>query len=506
MDSKLPDRARRVDEANLALFVGKRANVYSNKWKSTLSWNWSAFLTGPYWMLYRKMYLNTLFSVIAAAILGFVLQLLIGPFLSSLKTVVSVGIPFAIAFAFVVMVVFGLLGNLLYRHHAISKIGSAKRMYPDANIQANKIKSSGGTNLALPLTLFLVPAILAAGVFIWYSVSVYNKIDGLQKTKDESLFKKFEPVKEQEPPKWEGTDRVNILLLGGDSRGQSKNEPPRSDSLLLASFDPVTKKASLFSILRDTYVKIPEHGSDRINSALALGGPNLSMKTVGDLLGIPVQYYVYVDFEGFIALIDKVGGIDFEVEKNMKYKDSADGHQYDIDLKKGMQHLDGKTALQYVRFRHDAMSDFSRTERQRNFLKAIATKLQTTTSLIKLPEIIESISPYIETNLSANDILKLASLGYDTTVTGSEQLPPMELVEDRKVHGASVLAVSDEDKLKQFVQDTFNKTDASPTTTAPASGDVDGSGSGNDKGAGSSVEGNGQEANDNGDNANKDTE
>jgi len=491
MDSKLPDRARRVDEADLALFVGKRANVYSNKWKSTVSWNWSAFLTGPYWMLYRKMYLNTLYSVIAAAILGFLLQLLISPYLSTLKTVVSVGVPVALAIALVVMVVFGLIGNTLYRHHAISKIGRAKQLYPDANIQASKIKAAGGTNLALSLTLFLVPAILAAGVFIWYSVSVYNKIDGLKKAEGESLFQKFEPVKEQEPPKWEGTDRVNILLLGGDSRGQSKNEPPRSDSLMLASFDPVTKKASLFSILRDTYVKIPEHGSDRINSALALGGPNLSMKTVSDLLGIPVQYYVYVDFEGFIALIDKVGGIDFEVEKNMKYSDSADDHVYDIDLKKGEQHLDGKTALQYVRFRHDAMSDFSRTERQRNFLKAVATKLQTTTSLIKLPDIIESISPYIETNLSANDILKLASLGYNTTVTGSEQLPPMELVEERKVRGASVLAVRDEDELKQFVQDTFNKTDASPAATAP-SGDAEGSGAKD-----GTVEGNGQQANDN---------
>ncbi|MBJ8193171.1 LCP family protein, partial [Bacillus cereus] len=90
------------------------------------------------------------------------------------------------------------------------------------------------------------------------------------------------------------------------------------------------------------------------------------------------------------------------------YTSKADKHQFDIDLKKGMQHMDGKTALQYVRFRHDATSDFTRTERQRKFITELGGKIQSTSSLIKLPSILNSISPYIETNLSTTEMLQLA--------------------------------------------------------------------------------------------------
>lgn len=103
--------------------------------------------------------------------------------------------------------------------------------------------------------------------------------------------------------------------------------------MLVASLDPVSKKAYLFSILRDTYTKIPEHGSDRINTAIT-HGPNTAMQAVSDLLGIPIQYYVYTDFQGFIELVDAVGGVDFYVEKDMHYTSKADNHEYDIDLKK----------------------------------------------------------------------------------------------------------------------------------------------------------------------------
>ncbi|CAG7657732.1 LCP family protein [Paenibacillus allorhizosphaerae] len=270
------------------------------------------------------------------------------------------------------------------------------------------------------------------------------------------------------PPKWEGKQRVNVLLLGGDSRGLKKNEIPRSDSIMVASIDPVTKKAYLFSILRDTYVKIPGSGEDRINSALAIGGPNLAARTVGDLLGIPIQYYVYTDFKGFIALVDAIGGIDLDVEKDMKYKDSEDGHEYDINLKKGMQHLDGKTALQYVRFRHDALSDFARTERQRKFLQAVAQKMQTTGSLIRLPKVLNSIDPYIETNLTTTDMLKLGSLGFDAKTEGmvSQQIPPSELLVEKRVGGAEVLTVN-RDKLQAYVKALFEGRDPNAPAEKP---------------------------------------
>lgn len=302
--------------------------------------------------------------------------------------------------------------------------------------------------------------VVAAALVAYYFTAIYNQVDNFQKEGEQSPFYNVQPTetKVPEPPKWEGTERVNILLMGVDARGLKKGEIPRSDTMLVASLDPVSKKAYLFSILRDTYTEIPEHGSDRINTAIT-HGPNTAMQAVSDLLGIPIQYYVYTDFQGFIALVDAVGGVDFYVEKDMHYTSKADNHEYDIDLKKGQQHLDGKTALQYVRFRHDALSDYTRTERQRNFLKAVADKLKSTTSIMKLPSILEKINPYIDTNLSVQDMWKLATVGYDAQMSASEQIPPMELLVEKSVGGSSVLGVRSEDELKQYVQDVFNKSE-----------------------------------------------
>ncbi|MEK3779301.1 LCP family protein [Paenibacillus sp. FSL R5-0810] len=255
-------------------------------------------------------------------------------------------------------------------------------------------------------------------------------------------------------PKWEGKERINILLLGGDSRGEDSG---RSDSILVASIDPVSKKVHLFSILRDTYVDIPGHGKGRLNSAFAYGGTNLTRQTVSELLDIPIHKYVYTDFVGFIALVDALGGVDIEVERDMHYTSKADQHLYDIDLKKGYQHLDGNMALQYVRFRKEARSDFARTERQRKLISEIAKKMQSTTGLIKLPGILESISPYIETDLSPKEMLKLAALGFDLDLDhiDEEQIPPFSLLTNEKVGHAQVLGVN-KSKLQAYVKELFD--------------------------------------------------
>ena len=302
---------------------------------------------------------------------------------------------------------------------------------------------------------------LILGTVGYYGYALFDFGKDIQKDKDDSPFKPIyeetpEPV--YVPPEWEGKERVNILLLGGDSRNLSEYEVPRSDAILLASIDPVTKSAQLFSILRDTYVEIPGHGMNRINSALALGGPELAMETVGRLLDLPIQYYFYVDFEGFIALIDAIGGIDFYVEKDMKYTDITDKEEYQIDLKQGMQHLDGNKALQYVRFRHDALSDYARTERQRNFMQAVFKKLKSTYSLIRLPATLDKIKPYIETNMSVGKMLELATLSYriDLDKLQDAQLPPPELLREETINGAAVITV-DPPALREFVQRTLEQ-------------------------------------------------
>ncbi|MBD8500822.1 LCP family protein [Paenibacillus arenosi] len=287
-----------------------------------------------------------------------------------------------------------------------------------------------------------------------YTLSLYRSLDGLHKPPDSSLLPKpKDPAQPTyEPPKWEGTERVNILLLGADSRGIDTGEVPRSDTMLIASIDPITKQATLLSLLRDTYIPIPGHGDNRANAALALGGPELAMKAIGDYTGLHIQYYIYTDFQGFISLIDELGGIEFNVEKDMKYRSRADGPEYDINLKKGLQTLDGKSALQYVRFRHDAMSDFSRTQRQRDLMVAVANKMKSVWSIMKLPQLIESISPYMDTNLEVSDMLKLGSLALDMKVGTTHQVPGQDMIYDRMIGSSSVIDLRQGYDVPTYVQ------------------------------------------------------
>lgn len=305
------------------------------------------------------------------------------------------------------------------------------------------------------------------GFFGYQAYGVVEGLDGLSDNGSKIPTQQFEEDETLKPEEWEGTERVNILLMGGDNRGLKENDQARSDSMLVASVDPVTKKAHIFSVLRDTYVPIEGHGNGRINTAMALGGPNLAMKTIGDLLGLNIQYYVYTDFEGFKSLVDAIGGIqNFEVEKNMNYVDNADGNRYDIHLEKGVQDLDGEHALMYVRFRHDALSDFTRTERQRKLLSAVADKMKSGWTIFKMKDVLESVSPYIKTNLELSDMFKLAQLGLGTSIAGQAQVPPMDLIGDNDVKGVgSVLSVRDDDELLQFVQDELAKDVNAPAVT-----------------------------------------
>jgi len=297
--------------------------------------------------------------------------------------------------------------------------------------------------------LLLVGLILIVFIGI-YAFRLYDSLNGMNKGQASAA---------KGTTDWNGKDRVNVLLLGGDSRDSGKDGNARSDTIMIASIDPAEKKITLFSILRDTYVSIPGNGKAKINAALALGGPSLTIETVSKLLDIPIHYYVYTDFQGFMSLINAIGGIQIDVEKNMDYEDAADGHKFDIHLKKGLQDMDGKTALQYVRFRHDALSDVSRTERQRKLITAVTDKLQKSSSIIKLPGIIKSVSPYVDTNMKPSDMLKLGKLGLAAKGNdiASVQLPPTNLIANIRTRSGAALSV-DPAALQGYVSATLEGT------------------------------------------------
>lgn len=204
-------------------------------------------------------------------------------------------------------------------------------------------------------------------------------------------------------------ERTNLLILGADvaytRRGQAM--PTRSDTLLVASLDPVTRRVNVLSVPRDTRVHIPgRHGYDKINAALAYGGPLLTAQTVSDFLQVPIHHWVMVKLDGVENLVDALGGISIDVERNMHYTDRSAGLR--ISLKKGPQLLDGEKAHQYLRFRHDAYGDIGRVQRQQKFLAAVSQKLLEPMTLARLPQLLEVAQRNIETSMSTAQLLQIA--------------------------------------------------------------------------------------------------
>ncbi len=206
--------------------------------------------------------------------------------------------------------------------------------------------------------------------------------------------------------------KVNILVMGVDERS---DDVGRSDTIMVVTVDTSTKQVSLLSIPRDTRVKIPGLGWDKINHAFANGGHKLSMKAVEDLLGIPMDYYVLINFAAFNKIVDAVGGVTIDVEKRMYYEDPYDN--LIIDLDPGEQKLDGRTAIKYVRYR-DEEGDIGRIARQQKFIKAMLNEVASPFILPRVPSIIREVNAAVTTDMTTSDMLKLAKLLNDASKTG----------------------------------------------------------------------------------------
>jgi len=211
------------------------------------------------------------------------------------------------------------------------------------------------------------------------------------------------------PPPSEGMlsakDKANIMIMGVDSR---EDDVGRSDTLMVATIDPKKDQASLLSIPRDTRVKIKNHGFDKINHAYAFGGHELTKDTVENFLGVTLDHYIIIDTHAFQRIIDTIGGIDIDVEKRMYYEDPWDDDGgLVINLQPGMQHMDGKTAITYVRYR-DEEGDLGRIQRQQKFMKAIFDKIASPAIIMKIPSIIKEVSNSIKTDMSIRQMIEFA--------------------------------------------------------------------------------------------------
>ena len=206
-----------------------------------------------------------------------------------------------------------------------------------------------------------------------------------------------------------------ILLSGLD------DDNGGSDTNILMAVDTVNGYVYGVSIPRDSKAIIGGK-AHKINYAYNKGGTELLASTVSEQLGIPVDYTVSVDLKGFTALVDAIGGVDFEVPINMDYDDPIQG--LSIHFKKGMQHLSGADALRVVRFRHNndgtgyGSEDLGRMQTQQKFLKAVAKKMLSFENLISNPrKYAEIFGQYVDTDLSVTDLawfgMQVLGMGVD---------------------------------------------------------------------------------------------
>lgn len=261
--------------------------------------------------------------------------------------------------------------------------------------------------------------VIILGVGIWFGAAAYNtlkKITSFSSGKG-NLFSFLRDSNQQLKGQSEG--RTNILILG---MGGTKHPGGMlSDTMIVLSINWQTKKLAMLSIPRDLYVPIPDYGSAKINNAYAHGeqnpkttggGGELSSQTVSTVFGIPIHYFVRLDFEGFKKIVDTVGGLDITVEKDLYDPLYPAANMIDYDpfrIKAGLQHMDGNLALKYARSR-ETTSDFDRSRRQQQVIAALKEKVLTLNILTnpkKVSDLMNAVGDHVRTNLSIEEIKSL---------------------------------------------------------------------------------------------------
>lgn len=259
--------------------------------------------------------------------------------------------------------------------------------------------------------LLLLIVCLIIAVITLFGVAAYAFVSKIQVTASENNPAAWNelPAASNIPAK-NTNERINILLLGvDDGDPEDSGAPRRSDTMMVASIQPVDKSIAILSIPRDSRVSIPGRaGYEKVAHAFAYGGPTLAVRTVENNFDIPVDYYMVIDWKAFIRVVDILGGVSLNVERNMDYEDPYEN--LSIHLRKGYQHLNGEQAGEYVRFRHDELGDIGRVQRQETFLKALTSQLLQAGTILKLPALISTVSHYVQTDMNTAALAKVTNV------------------------------------------------------------------------------------------------
>ncbi|WP_394141234.1 LCP family protein [Cytobacillus oceanisediminis] len=234
-----------------------------------------------------------------------------------------------------------------------------------------------------------------------YGAFLYNKA---QTVMDESYNPIERESTKREKPVDPDIDNVSILFIGvDDSDTRNFSAGSRTDALMLATLNEKQKSVKLLSIPRDSYVYIPSKGyEDKINHAYGSGGAKSTIEAVEELLDVPVDYYVNMNFNAFIDVVDALGGIKVEVPYALSEQDSGDNKNA-IQLEAGLQKLDGEEALALARTRK-LDNDIERGKRQQEILKAIISRAASAKGVTKYSDVIEAVGDNMTTDLSFSEM------------------------------------------------------------------------------------------------------
>lgn len=265
------------------------------------------------------------------------------------------------------------------------------------------------------IAVFLIFLLTGCG---YYSSKENNEINQpniisrtVEETSEEMPSERFHPFQSYKKD-------VNVLLLGVDSRGESSS---RSDTIMLARYEPLNKKVKLVSLMRDSYVTIPGYNKSKLNHAYFYGGDKLLKETIEKNFNVKIDHVALIDFQGFIEVVKILApqGLKVDVSKPMM-KDLR------ISGEPGMHVLNGQQLLDYVRFRHDAKSDFGRVERQQEIIISLKDEAVETLGsfdgIVKLPGILTEVANHVDTDIVFKDYLTLGATFILNPVSNVETL------------------------------------------------------------------------------------
>lgn len=248
---------------------------------------------------------------------------------------------------------------------------------------------------------------------------------------------------------------INVLVMGGDK--VNKN----TDTMMLVSFNPSSSKLSILSIPRDTRVSINGKKA-KINAAYPKGGGELALNTVSELLGVDIEYYVFINTSTFREIVNILGGVDYYVPVNMDYDDPL--QNLHIHIKKGQHHFDGAKAEQFMRFRQNNNgktnkyydgSDLKRIDAQQDFIKELVRQKLNIFYLTRLTEIVDAIFNNIDTNISMSEVLKMSG---GAAKVQPDNINMLKLPGDSKKDGAWYYII-DKKETGDIIHDYFSSKD-----------------------------------------------